>query len=49
MVWCPRRPLLVPPGWTLQLFGDTLGAAYTVTLAGIVIRRSLADVPLHRS
>jgi hypothetical protein len=49
MVWCPVRPILVPPGWTLQLLGDTLGAAYTVTLAGIVIRRSLADVPLHRN
>jgi len=44
----PVRPLLVPPGWTLQLLGDTQGVAYTVTLAGIAIRRSLADVPLHR-
>ena len=44
----PVRPLLVPPGWTLQVFGDTQGVAYNVTLAGLVIRRSLADVPLHR-
>ena len=47
-VMFPPRPLLVPPGWNLQLLGDTQGVAYTTTLAGIVIRRSLADVPLHR-
>jgi hypothetical protein len=48
-VMCPVRPILVPPGWHLELVGDTQGVAYVVTLAGLVIRRSLADVPLHRS
>jgi hypothetical protein len=46
---CPVRPILVPPGWHLELLGDTQAAAYIVTLAGLVVRRSLADVPLHRS
>jgi hypothetical protein len=44
----PERPILVAPGWHLELIGDTQGVAYTVTLAGLVFRRSLADVPLHR-
>jgi len=44
----PIRPILVPPGWNLQLLGDNQGVAYTVTIAGLVIRRSIADVPLHR-
>jgi len=44
----PMRPIIVPPGWQLQLLGDNQAAAYTVTIAGLVIRRSIADVPLHR-
>jgi hypothetical protein len=44
----PPRPLLVPPGWSIQVNGDNQAVAYNVTLAGLVIRRSLADVPLHK-
>jgi hypothetical protein len=42
----PPRPLIVPPGWTIQVLGDTQAVAYTVTLAGIQIERPLADLPL---
>jgi hypothetical protein len=44
----PVRPVVVPPGWSLQLIGDTQAAAYVVSLAGLVARRALADVPLWR-
>lgn len=42
------RPLLVPPGWSIQIVGDTQAVAYTITFAGQVARRALADVPLWR-
>jgi hypothetical protein len=44
----PMRPVLVPPGWSLQVVGDTQAVAYNITLAGQVARRALADVPLWR-
>jgi len=44
----PVRPILVPPGWSIQAFGQTQAVAYTITLAFMAIRRPLADVPLFR-
>ncbi len=44
----PPRPVLVPPGWQIQILGDAQAVAYLITLAGLVARRSLADVPLWR-
>lgn len=47
-VMLPPRPIVIPPGWQLQLLGQTQGVAYTVTIAGLAVRRPLADVPLFR-
>lgn len=38
----PPRPILVAPGWHLQVSGATQAAAYVVSLSGCRIRRPLA-------
>jgi hypothetical protein len=41
-----KRPILIPPGWSVALTGSTLGVAYTVGLRLAIVRRPLADLPL---
>ncbi len=48
IVSVPPRSILVPSGWSIQAFGQTQAAAYTITLAFVATRRPLADVPLYR-
>jgi hypothetical protein len=44
----PKRPIIVPPGWTIIFQGNTQAVAYDVRIRILVIRRFMADVPLFR-
>jgi hypothetical protein len=46
-VWVsPSRPLVVPAGLQLVVFGDTAGAPYTITMSMYFIQHLLHDPPL---
>jgi len=46
-VWAgPMRPLIIAPGRQLVVFGDTAGAAYSITLSIVRVIHTMHDVPL---
>jgi len=43
---CPQRPLFVPPLGILRVFGNTAGAAYSITLSMILVRHPYVQRPV---